>query len=320
MKKRIIVLLLAVMILLIPTFALADVIVEDDLDPYYLKVADECEPYNDYLLANGPKGYVAAYQQPGSNRAMFYTLNGQRINVEYTYNDWGLIDRSSGGWIKLSETMEDTLSEEFFKQHEAECSYPEPAATLDVSTFDVFYWEYPGSNVYDLIYDLTCLSANTSETPEEELVSVITFDCTWRDADDRLWGYSRDAFTFMNGAWVCITDQSNIGFAYQPLEIEGMVPPIEASELPDPYVEPSAWEWYALAIGVVIVVAIALIIIVNVVSRHKKKLASAEAASTEEAEASDTPAEPGAPEAAAPAEPQDGTEEVIKESTENKDK
>ncbi|MBQ6426375.1 MAG: hypothetical protein IJJ92_06240 [Clostridia bacterium] len=190
--KRWIIILLALLILL-PSVASADVIVEPE-NSFFWKHQQECSHIEGRTyLANGPDGALSLYPAPGSAGSKTIP-NGEALYCEWIYTDkegnvWGYSQRHEL-WAPLGYTrvQYDNVA---FRAENKDKIVPNDGRSVPAETPKALY-EYPGASNPFLV------DMGESIWPEELYV----------DAQGRTWG-SVGYYYGIRNTWVCLDDPAN---------------------------------------------------------------------------------------------------------------
>ena len=179
-------------LLLLPTLAAADVIVEPE-NSFYRTHRDECRRMaGRTFLANGPDGVLNVYTAPGGTVSK--TLkNGTAFYCQWIYTDkqeivWGFSERHEA-WAPLGYTMVQYDHIAFETDHQNEI-VTEASQTLPLLS-TVFLYEYPGAP-NPIRLDSVDLTAQKLYTDEQ----------------GRQWGYVSYIYGIRN-KWFCLDDPQN---------------------------------------------------------------------------------------------------------------
>lgn len=190
MKK--ILALLFVLLLLVPSLAFGDVIVEPD-NSFYRTHQKECQHREGRTyLADGPDGTLNLYTAPDGTVAE--TLkNGTAFYCQWTYTDkqgvvWGFSERH-GAWAPLGYTLAQYDHIAFRQEHANKISVPDERAAVLYKT--VYLYEYPGA-------------PNPLEMGDLDL----TAEQLYTDEQGRQWGYVSYIYGIRN-KWFCLDDPAN---------------------------------------------------------------------------------------------------------------
>lgn len=184
--------LLFTLLLLLPSVAFADVIVEPE-NGFYRTHQRECQHQEGRTyLTNGPDGEMNLYTAPGGTVAQ--TLkNGVSFFCQWTYTDkegivWGFSERHDA-WAPLGYTLVQYDHIAFLQEHSNEIA---PAADRTAANYETaFLYEYPGAP-HPIRMDNVDLMA-------EQL---------YADAQGRQWGYVSYIYGIRN-KWFCLDDPAN---------------------------------------------------------------------------------------------------------------
>jgi len=237
--KKIFVFLLAVCVLsvsLLPAVASADVLIEVD-DSFWEKNRDKCEYFYRRYTVNGPEGYAALWESPGSSRQEEVLANGTELWSTWHYTDgsgeiWCAIpaDEASEngykvrGWIRTSDCLAVPDNISFKEAHGTEfekydSSYDHVFDELD----EVVLWTYPCSGI-------TAAEQIDADWFKEKR----DFDVCWRDPQGRMWAFVGYCYGIRQ-TWICLDDPANnaLGIDEEVLPQEAAVYP-PADKLPSP--------------------------------------------------------------------------------------
>ena len=189
--KRILALVFA-LVLLLPSLAFADVIVEPD-NSFYRTHKEECQHREGRTyLAKGPDGSLNLYTAPGGTVAE--TLqNGAAFYCQWTYTDkqgfvWGFSERH-GAWAPLGYTMVQYDHIAFRKEHADKITAPTNTMTIECKS--VYLYEYPGAP--------NPLQMGNLDLMAEQL---------YTDEQGRQWGYVSYIYGIRN-KWFCLDDPAS---------------------------------------------------------------------------------------------------------------
>lgn len=237
MKHRFLLsLLVGLMIVMSCTMASADVIWEPN-DKFYRTKYEDCEYLGRSFLANGEKGSVTIWKEPGSKSEVATAKNGSPLYVSFTYTDrsnksWGVVqfeydangaivkEYSSGentGWIPMADLalVYDYIS--FNEEHEKEF-LPYKGDYKEFMTSDeIVFWSYPGSGVINQTW------ANIDEN--------FNITNTYTDSESRQWGFVGYYYATKN-CWVCISDPTNTAIPAIAVETVPLITPSQTTAKP----------------------------------------------------------------------------------------
>ena len=189
--KRSLALILA-LLLLLPSLAFADVIVEPS-NSFYRTHQKDCQRRTGRTyLANGPDGTLNAYTAP--NGTVSDTLrNGDAFYCQWTYTDkqgavWGFSERHEA-WVPLGYTLVQYDTIAFEEEHKAQIESGTDRNPIEYET--VYLYPYPGaSNPYPL-----------------DSVGLVA-EKVYIDDQGRRWGFVSYIYGIRD-RWFCMDDQAN---------------------------------------------------------------------------------------------------------------
>ena len=189
--KRILAMVFA-LVLLLPSLAFADVIVEPD-NSFYRTHKEECQHREGRTyLADGPDGSLNLYTAPGGT--VSETLqNGAAFYCQWTYTDkqgivWGFSE-GHGAWVPLGYTMVQYDHIAFREEHADKITTPTNTMTMECKS--VYLYEYPGAP--------NPLQMGNLDLTAEQL---------YTDEQGRQWGYVSYVYGIRN-KWFCLDDPAN---------------------------------------------------------------------------------------------------------------
>lgn len=177
-----------------------------------------CTYENRSYRANGPEGFVTAWDAPGGSVVQAQYQNGEALWVGYTWQDWALISRwedgkETTGWIPMAELslIYDYLSfqEEYADQIRP---YNDEFANYAGDAKEVNFYEYPGAPEVEQSFEtgsnsgLNILENLTGSGESPSYISSI-----FVDEDGRTWGFITYLYGFRN-AWFCLDAPDGEGF------------------------------------------------------------------------------------------------------------
>jgi len=246
MKKS--VALLFVLLLLLPSLAAADVIVEPE-NSFFRAHRSDCRlTEGRTYIANGPEGTLNLYTAP--NGTVGRTLaNGETFYCQWWYADnrgvtWGYCEQQEL-WAPLGYTLIRYDHLAFAADHQGEIVAGD-GRFLPEGTGSGFLYEYPGAPEPYPISDLDGLIPNQ----------------LYVDEQGRTWGFVSYHFGWRN-KWVCMDDPANGG-----LSGEGMAP------LPSGFEPPASLSRVTnrgLIAGIVAAVALFTLLVVLIVFTKRKR-------------------------------------------------
>lgn len=193
--KRTFCLLLALMLVLalVPAVS-ADVIVEPE-NSFYWEHRGECQYHSRSYYADGPENVAEVYRSPESAAVAERVKNGLELWISYTYQDengisWGYTENYEenwSGWVPMDYLLLKYDSISF--QEEFSDRITEEEGTLEVSSAEVRFWNYPGSE------DATAFAVEGDYLPE--------YYETFTDDAGRRWGHI-GYHMGIRDVWVCL--------------------------------------------------------------------------------------------------------------------
>ena len=173
----------------------ADVIWEPE-DAFFSEHTDECTYVGRFYMANGPDSIVLVYKNPESAAITARWENGTQAYVTYTYTDpkgvlWGYA--GDMGWVPMDYMDLNYDSISFGEAYAAEISEQSGTPAIQKKDEQVFLWEYPGSESFEMVY----LDDFDGNLPEYSKV--------FTDEQNRLWGYVAYYYGYRD-KWICIEE------------------------------------------------------------------------------------------------------------------
>ncbi len=245
--KRIFALLFA-LLLLVPSLAFGDVIVEPENSFYRTHQSDCHHQDGRFYLADGPDGSLNLYTAPGG--IISETLqNGAGFYCQWIYTDkqgtaWGFSERHDA-WAPLGYTLVQYDYIAFEAEHRSEIK-AEAGQTLELLPVAYLY-PYPGS-------------PNPTRMENVDL----TAEKSYTDEQGRQWGYVSYIYGIRN-KWFCLDEPGN-----DKLTGERKAPVPSGYEVPQTL--PSATKTTVIA-GVVGGVALVTLVAALILFRRKRKAA-----------------------------------------------
>ena len=243
--KKILALLFA-LLLLMPSLAFGDVIVEPD-NSFYRTHQQECQHREGRTyLANGPDGSLNLYTAPNGTVAKSLE-NGAAFYCQWTYTDkqgivWGFSERH-GAWAPLGYTLVQYDHIAFRKEHADKIAAPEEQTAIEYQT--VYLYEYPGA-----------------PSPLEMGNLDLTAEQTYTDEQGHRWGFVSYIYGIRN-KWFCLDDPAN-----SQLTGEKKAPVSSGFDVPDKLPDVSN---RSVIVAGVSGVALVTLIVVLILFRRKKK-------------------------------------------------
>lgn len=234
------------LLLLAPSLAFADVIVEPE-NSFYRTHQSECQHREGRTyLANGPDGTLDLYTAP--NGTVSKTLqNGTALYCQWTYADnqgivWGFSDGHEA-WAPLGYTLVQYDHISFEEEHPD--TIVSATDMIGKEYAAVFLYEYPGASD-PIRLDAVNLAAKKSYTDEQ----------------GRLWGFVPYIYGIRN-RWFCLDDPGN-----GALTGEKKDPQLSAFAPPEKLPTITRTDVLAGVVGVVSLVTLSLVL---VLFRRRKK-------------------------------------------------
>lgn len=217
-----------VMLLALTAPACADVMWEPDGNSFYDRHRDQCEYENRSYYANGPEGFVTAWDAPNGGVVRAQYQNGEKLRIYFFYKDWALTafwtdGRETSGWVPAAELAlvydYQCFAEEYadrIKPYNGEfADYAGDAAVVN-------FYAYPGAPEIEMDWEtggqwhvLENL-IGTAET--ESYISSI-----FVDEDGRTWGYVNYMYGHLN-AWFCLDEPDGTDFPVRAVSTRTLVP------------------------------------------------------------------------------------------------
>lgn len=208
--------------------AYADIMWEPDGNRFYESHRGECEYNTRSYYANGPEGFVTAWDAPDGGVVQAQYQNGEALWVGYTWQDWALISRwedgkETTGWVPLAELslIYDYLSfqEEYADQIKP---YNDEFGNYAGDAKVVNFYEYPGAPEVDESFEvdggmdvLGCLTGS-GESPSY-IGSIFV------DEDGRTWGFINYMYGYRN-AWFCLDAPDGEDFPVREVSAPELTP------------------------------------------------------------------------------------------------
>ena len=239
---------LFVLLLLLPSLAFADVIVEPE-NTFFWKHQAECSHMEGRTyLANGPDGSLSLYNAPGSSAAKTVP-NGEAFYCEWIYTDqdgnvWGYSSRHEL-WAPLGYTLVQ-YDHVAFREQYGDQFIPNDEGRSIPEGQPIAMYAYPGAP------DPFLVDMGDGLTPAELYV----------DAQGRTWG-SVDYYYGIRNTWVCMDDPAN-----ENLQNGAMEPLPAGFSAPKSLPSGSRLGLIACVVGGVVLVTAAVILILF---RRKKR-------------------------------------------------
>ena len=238
--------LIFALLLLLPSLAFADVIVEPE-NAFYRTHQSECKHQEGRTyLANGPDGTLDLYTAP--NGVVSATLNnGDAFYCQWVYTDkegnvWGFSEHHSA-WAPLGYTLVQYDHISFEEDHKADIT---EGNTETVEYAAVCLYEYPGASSCPIRLESVGLA------PEK----------LYTDEAGRRWGSVSYIYGIRN-RWFCLDDPAN-----------ETIPGEQRSPAPSGYAAPTSLPSASrtgVILGVTGGVALVTLIVVLVLFRRKRK-------------------------------------------------
>lgn len=210
--------------------------------------------------ANGPEGFVTAWDAPDGTAVRGQYENGEALWVGYTWQDWALISRwgedgeETTGWIPREqlELIYDYLSfaEEYGEQIKP---YSGEFADYNGDVAVVNFYEYPGApeikQTWETAGDWHILDNLTGSAEGGSYISQV-----FTDEDGRTWGYVNYMYGRLN-AWFCLDQPDGTAFPVRDVSTPELTPPQEPVT---PKMPARSYVPYILVAAVVILTALLL--------------------------------------------------------------
>lgn len=196
--KKFLFAIIAVLLLLIPSFtAYADVLIEPE-DNFYRKHSNQIISMDRSFRANGADGFVSVMKAPDSNREIAKIPNGEddfiKFSCLYDGEYWGYSFWRSG-WVKLDQLLvlydHITFSEEHINDFYV---YSGDYAEL-TEAGSAIAWPWPGAE-------------EPTWTFESVDTTYFNIDTAYMDAQGREWGFVGYLYGSRN-FWMCLSDPLN---------------------------------------------------------------------------------------------------------------
>lgn len=197
MKRTFCLLLALVFLLALAPEVSADVIIEPE-DSFFWDHRGECERLDRTFYADGPENVAVVYRSPESAAVVERVKNGEELNICYRYADengifWGLCEHFGDeywmGWIPMDYLLLKYDSISFQEEFSARITAEE--GSLEVSSGEVRFWNYPGSE------DAVAFAVEGDYFPE--------YEETFTDDAGRAWGHI-GYHMGLRDVWVCLDD------------------------------------------------------------------------------------------------------------------
>lgn len=233
--------------------ARADVLWEPSDNPFYDRHREECSIEHRNYLANGPEGFVTAWDAPGGSLARAQYENGTNLWVAFLYQDWGLISQWEDGeeitgWVPLAELslVYDYIS---FEEEYGDriTDYNGEFADYSGDAEVVNFYGYPGApKISDSLETKEILGRLTGTKEYNSHISRVFID-----EDGRTWGYVGYIYGRRN-VWFCLDEPDGTNFPVREVP-QAEITPAKPPELPAQSYVP-----YFLVAGVGIITAFLL--------------------------------------------------------------
>lgn len=268
MKKLLTTLLILTALAALAVPARADVIWEPD-NRFYNTHQDQCEyTAGRAYYANGKDGFVTLWDAPGGSSVAMQLENGERLYIQWRYEDWGYAERDNGGgWVPMEDLylIYDYIS--FAEDHAADIRpYAGEFADYAGDAEAVSFFSYPGAPEIQYTYSLADWGEallNLTGGPDRE--SYI--QSVYVDENGLTWGFVGYMYGRLN-AWFCLDDPAAAGMMTSCIpEAEDLISAGELTAPQTPRLPARGYTPYLLVGAVVIVTGGAL----AVFFRKKKK-------------------------------------------------
>ncbi len=192
---------LLALLLMLPSVAFADVIVEPD-NGFFARHREECSHVRGRTyLADGPDGSLPMYTAPGGTRSKTVP-NGEAFYCEWVYTDgsgsvWGFSDRH-GLWTPLGHTLVQ-YDDGAFRAEYGDRIVPNSEGRSVPENTPIAMYGYPGAP------DPFRMDMGGELIPEELYV----------DGQGRTWG-SVGYYYGVRNKWVCLDDPSSESLGGEP--------------------------------------------------------------------------------------------------------
>ena len=232
-----------------------DMLWEPEDNPFYSRHRKECSIEERYYLANGPDGFVTAWDAPDGSQVRIQHENGERLWVSFVYQDWGLISiwiredhKEITGWVPLADLslVYDYIS--FEKEYgDRITDYNGEFADYSGDAEVINFYGYPGApEISDSLETREILGRLTGTKEYNSHISRI-----FVDEDGRTWGYVGYIYGRRN-VWFCLDEPDGTNFPVRQVA-QAEITPAKAPELPAQSYVP-----YILVVGVVVITAFLL--------------------------------------------------------------
>lgn len=244
MKKALV--LLFSLLLLLPSLAFADVIVEPE-NSFYRTHQSECQRREGRTyLANGPDGALPLYTAPGGTVAITVN-NGAAFYCQWTYTDkegvvWGFSERHEA-WAPLGYTLVQYDHLAFEAEHRGEIIANANGESVQYES--VCLYEYPGA-----------------VDPIELVLVELYAEQLYTDEQGLQWGFVSYIYGIRN-KWFCLDDPAN-----DQLTGEQKAPVSSGFTAPEKLPAATRTEIVATVVGAVSAIALVAVL---VLFRRKKK-------------------------------------------------
>lgn len=218
--------LAALLALAVPAYA--DILWEPQDNRFYETHRGQCESEERNYHANGPEGFVTAWDAPEGGMVIAQYPNGEALRVYFIYQDWGLVarwedGRETSGWIPMAQLslIYDYLS---FAEEYGDRITPYAGEFADYAggAEVVNFYDYPGApevsqalkteQMGDVLGNLT----GTAEG--DSYISGI-----FVDENGRTWGYVNYMYGHLN-SWFCLDEPDGTDFPIREVSARELVP------------------------------------------------------------------------------------------------
>ena len=230
-----------------------DMLWEPDDNAFYNRHRGECSIEQRSYLANGPDGFVTAWDAPGGSQVRAQYENGTSLWIAFLYQDWGLISRWEDGeeitaWVPLADLslIYDYIS---FEEEYGDriTDYNGEFADYSGDAEVVNFYGYPGApEISDSLKIKEILGRLTGTKEYNSHISRI-----FVDEDGRTWGYVGYIYGRRN-VWFCLDEPDGTDFPAREVakaEIRAARPPELPAQSYAPYI----------LVGAVVLVTVALL-------------------------------------------------------------
>jgi len=231
-------LLVMILVLIFPPTALADVIIPPP-DDFFRRNSNDCVYVNRNYYANGESGLIILRTEPGSNREVAKIVNGEIVNISYTYNrngeTWGVIiydtegdfEQRRTGWVPIAHLAPVYNSATFEEERGSEFHAYTGGVDDLFDAREIVVWAWPGSGVVEWVMNDPSTMRNRPNILTNQNKTLVAYE----DGEGREW----IAITYRGdtSVWICLSDPSNPDIpAFNRAPVPELWPPGDGDPLP----------------------------------------------------------------------------------------